>query len=214
MNTERILAHRGLWEKRAEANSREAILQAFNEGFGIETDLRSTDDGKIILCHDAVCPDPDPPTLEWLLEAHSSISPLSILALNIKADGLHTLIKNQLSSLDDNQYFLFDMSVPDLLSGASTGLRQYGRASCYENPDLLASYICGLWVDCFDDTFPNLDNIQALASSWEKLAFVSPELHGRSHQSFWQTLKASGTTVQDKAMLCTDLPRQAFEFFR
>lgn len=213
MNTECILAHRGLWESPSEANSREAILRAFDEGFGIETDLRATQSGKVIICHDAICLDSDAPTFDWLLEAHQSISPNSILALNIKADGLHSLIKNQLLSFAVNQYFLFDMSVPDLLSGSTSGLRQFGRASCYEDPAPLSAFVSGLWVDCFNEAFPSLSDIQTLSQAWSDLAFVSPELHGRSHHVFWQDLKSIGCLDGCNFMLCTDLPRLAVEYF-
>jgi glycerophosphoryl diester phosphodiesterase len=214
MNPECILAHRGLWESKADANSRESILRAFEHGFGIETDLRATHDGNIIVSHDAILSDKEPLTLQWLLDAHKSISPSSILALNIKADGLHSLIKTALNELDDDKYFLFDMSVPDLISGSPSGLRQFGRVSCYEDPVPLAPYIKGLWVDCFDNLFPALSDIQELARCWPTLAFVSPELHGRNYQTFWDILKASEVSAHTKLMLCTDHPAQAYEFFR
>ena len=46
-------AHRGLWDASCPENSLSAFRRAAEGGFGIETDVRMTRDGKLVLFHDA-----------------------------------------------------------------------------------------------------------------------------------------------------------------
>lgn len=209
-----ILAHRGLWQSKRDANSHQALQAALEAGFGIETDLRLTPSGRVVLSHDPIAQNYDSlPTIEWLLEAHCSISPASVLALNIKSDGLHGFISNLLSHLSPDQYFLFDMSVPDLIQGLGSGLCQFARASIYENPSPFRSITSGVWVDCFTDVYPTLQDLIQLSEEFGRLAVVSPELHGREHSVFWGMLKSSGLLKDSSVIICTDFPRQASSFF-
>ena len=209
-----ILAHRGLWQAKKDANSHEALQAALEAGFGIETDLRVTPKGSVVLSHDPIAQDYEKlPTIEWLLETHRLISPSSVLALNIKSDGLHGLIMDSLSHLSQEQYFLFDMSVPDLLHGLDTGLCQFSRASTYEDPKPFASITSGVWVDCFTDVYPAIHDLIALYADFGRLAIVSPDLHGRDHLAFWDMLRVSGLPNDSSVMICTDYPKQASSFF-
>lgn len=209
-----ILAHRGLWQTKKDANSRESLQAALEAGFGIETDLRLTPEGDVVLSHDPISQDYDKlPTMEWLVEMHRSISPSSVLAFNIKSDGLHDFIMDSLSHLSQDQYFLFDMSVPDLLHGLHTGLCQFTRASTYEDPKPFASITSGVWVDCFTEIYPAIHDLAKLHTLFDRLAIVSPELHGRDHLPFWDMLRVSGLPNDSSVMICTDYPRHALSFF-
>ena len=52
-----VLAHRGLHGAGRPENSIEAIRAAFELADGLETDIRVTADGVLVLCHDSVTPD-------------------------------------------------------------------------------------------------------------------------------------------------------------
>ena len=47
-----LYAHRGLWNDRRPENSRAAFSAAVEKGYGIETDVRVSADGKLFLLHD------------------------------------------------------------------------------------------------------------------------------------------------------------------
>ena len=49
-----IIAHRGLWNSKIQQNSKEAIKNAINDGFSIETDIRDYDGAKIGISHDPI----------------------------------------------------------------------------------------------------------------------------------------------------------------
>jgi glycerophosphoryl diester phosphodiesterase len=210
----KIIAHRGLWDAKTASNSQSALKNALQAGYGVETDLRLSPDGQIIISHDPItCDCKDWPTLQWLLELHHILSSTSVLALNIKSDGLHPFIRQEISMFDESLYFLFDMSVPDLLSGTKHGLRQFARASCYEDPLPFLSTTSGVWVDCFTDSYPTENDLHAIATQFNEIAIVSPELHKRDHLPFWSMIKTVYWPQNTKLMLCTDYPDQASSFF-
>lgn len=128
-----ILAHRGFWTEPAEKNSREALERAFREGFGIETDIRDRN-GALVVSH-------DPPvgdglmTFDELLELYRRHAPQAggragTLALNIKADGLQGPLLDALARHSVDDWFVFDMAVPDgVLICAEVPSPTPGRAS-------------------------------------------------------------------------------------
>ena len=123
------MAHRGAWSKELLVpNSQEALLAALDAGFSIETDLRDLN-GVVVVSHDPTTND-SVLTLRHFL-AHISLVPLSrdlVLALNIKSDGLNSIMKDELITLKGVPHFFFDMSTPELVkytkSGLSVGLRR------------------------------------------------------------------------------------------
>ena len=52
----KLIAHRGLWNKKSEQNKYISIQQAFNDNHyeGVEFDIRVTNDNKYIINHDAI----------------------------------------------------------------------------------------------------------------------------------------------------------------
>ena len=139
-----VLAHRGWWRTKEEENSSFAIERALAEGFGVETDLRDLA-GRVVVSH-------DPPrggelTFEALLaiaDRHPGSGPL---ALNVKADGLQTLIGPALVAR--RAYFLFDMSVPDLVASVRCGLACFTRQSDVERVPVLLDDVEGVWRKLF-----------------------------------------------------------------
>jgi glycerophosphoryl diester phosphodiesterase len=203
-----ILAHRGLWHKKDEQNSPEAIARAFGAGFGVETDLRDLA-GTIVVSHDP------PRGGEMCFEALLSIANLhpdsALLALNIKADGLQSLLEPALRARRD--YFLFDMAVPDMVVSIRRGLTCFTRQSDLERVPVLLDAVEGVWLDSFVSPVADVESATAMVAGGKKVAFVSPELHGRNHDAFWARLRASGLHMSPKVMLCTDFPDRAADYF-
>ena len=86
----KILAHRGLWNEDVLPNSAQALTNAWEQGFGVETDLRDFQ-GQIVISHDPA--QGNELYLGALLEKLNRI-PVKfkgqdlIFAANVKADGI------------------------------------------------------------------------------------------------------------------------------
>lgn len=103
------------------------MSKALDLGYGIETDLRDLN-GSLVVCH-------DPATAINLFTADVlfSNSPekncKSILALNIKSDGLQDLLKRSLDLylIPTDNLFVFDMSIPNLNQYLKARIPSYSR---------------------------------------------------------------------------------------
>src|ERR1700744_3495074 len=124
-----LLAHRGHWLEPSEKNSVTAFERARSGGYGIETDLRDRD-GEIVASHDPATREAVP--LAWFLEAYAAQGPHTPLALNIKADGLQGALAQLLARHRVQNYFVFDMSIPDTLHYLRAGIPAFVRLSEYE----------------------------------------------------------------------------------
>jgi glycerophosphoryl diester phosphodiesterase len=206
----RILAHRGHWLTPSEKNSPAAFERAWANGHGIETDLRDRD-GEIVVSHDPASASAAP--FQSLLEAHAAQAPDTMLALNIKADGLQGAVSRLLAQYRVRNYFVFDMSVPDTLHYLAAGMRVFLRLSEYESETTLFDRASGVWLDGFAGEWWTLDLIRSLCARGKSVAIVSSELHGRDHQMPWRQLKTLEDEVRAKIMLCTDFPDAAEQFF-
>lgn len=207
----RILAHRGLWDENTQPNSADALLAAWREGFGVETDLRDFGQ-QIVISHDI--PDGDEIHLDELISLLVDIgsNPGQKFAANIKADGLEKLLKD----LDwgNIEYFTFDMSFPTLYKLNQLKIPISLRISEFEPEDLkLATSfdINKYWLDSF--TFDWFLETQQVP--WDnpkaEVFVVSPELHNRDREQVWAWTKRmilAGHNVK----LCTDNPFEFEEF--
>ena len=88
-----ILAHRGAWHSPEEKNSLHALNAALNRGWGIETDIRDYK-GELVIAHDPA--DEGCIKLETVLSLYSELEVKTLLALNVKADGLYLMLENVL----------------------------------------------------------------------------------------------------------------------
>ena len=205
-----LLAHRGLWANRSEQNTLKAFEEAFQEGFGVELDLRFFK-CEIVVSH-------DPPSSETLLLSdfldrfRGTQFPV---ALNVKDDGLAAGVKLLLNERAPAVYFGFDMSVPDLLNWKKTDMPVFARVSEFEPfPSRIYSLgIQGIWLDAFESDWWDKSEIDLILSKNLALCIVSAELHGREHLSMWTTIKKMNIANSHNLMLCTDYPSQAKEFF-
>jgi hypothetical protein len=205
-----ILSHRGLWYKKEEKNSPEALRLTFEKGFGTETDFRDFN-GQVVISHDVADEScmPARQFFEFYLQHDSSLP----LALNVKADGLQSLMADLLLEYEVTNYFFFDMSVPDMLGYIRKGLKSFARLSEYEKEAILYDKIAGIWLDGFDGVWYNPDIIKSHLSAGKKVCVVSEELHGRSADTQWASLKEWGFHREQDFMLCTDLPEKAKQYF-
>lgn len=207
----RILAHRGDWRTAAEKNTIAALTRALEQGFGIETDLRDYQ-GKLVISHNPA--DAASPLAEQFFAAYASGGYRLPLALNVKADGIQRLLAEELGRYGITEYFLFDMSAPEMVVYRDQGFRYYSRESDIEPQNVLYEDASGVWIDTFYDF-----SWDAIAASERHLrqgkhvCLVSPELHGKEKALFWERLKKASFVSNGALCLCTDAPQEARTFF-
>lgn len=206
-----ILSHRGHWLTRDERNARVALARSFEGGFGTETDLRDLA-GRLVVAHDP--PMADAPAAEELFTLHARMGPTLPLALNIKADGLQTLVATLLGRFAVRDAFVFDMSIPDTVQWLKTGIPVFVRQSDLEPEPPLLAQAAGIWLDGFGSDWWDAGTIRCHLDAGRRVCVVSPELHGRPHRPVWTRLAAAGLDAAAGLMLCTDYPIEARGFFR
>lgn len=205
-----ILSHRGLWRTPSEKNSIVAFSRSFSQGFGCETDIRDFN-GQLVISHDI--PQQSCLLLCDFLQLHARINSQLPLALNIKSDGLAGEIRQLLRFFKTENYFCFDMSVPDMQDYLATGLQVYARISEFETESALLSKVQGIWLDSFLSEQCDLLQLEKFLQLGLPVCCVSPELHRRQNDIYWQQLLrfTAGFPSTDGLMLCTDQPEEARE---
>jgi len=202
----KILSHRGYWGEGFVKNSLVAFNRSKELGFGTETDVRDCL-GKLVISHDMPCGQEI--TFEKFLSCFSGSN--LPLAINIKADGLAQSLRNVFKDWPTLEWFVFDMSIPDMMAHIRVGNPVFTRLSDVETELVCIEEAVGVWVDGFSQDFMDTDQIESLFARQKKICFVSSELHGRPHLDYWQYL--SRWQKQPLAMLCTDLPEEARNYF-
>lgn len=201
-----IISHRGFWIDRAEANTYAAFERAVNSGYGIETDFRDCL-GKVVIAHDMPTTADD--SFERFLDLVGGTQ--LPLALNIKADGLASVIGTEMRKCQNKNWFVFDMSIPDMRSYLSGGSRVFTRLSEVETDIPWADRIQGIWLDAFDHMWFNETILASLLDNYA-VCVVSPELHGRDKRECWALLR--NFAAHPRISLCTDFPADAERFFQ
>ena len=205
----KIIAHRGLWFKSEEKNTLVAFERALQNGFGIETDFRDRN-GELVISHDpATAGSIDSNAFFDLCNQYPNTDPH---AINIKSDGLQKLLAPHLLVWSPERYFVFDMSVPDSLGYLKQNINTFTRVSEYESYQDFGGKTTGVWLDGFDGEWFGAEQITQYLALGNSVAIVSPELHGRDHESLWARIK-SLYTPNMPLMLCTDLPLEAKKYF-
>ncbi|TCT44636.1 phosphodiesterase [Martelella mediterranea] len=203
-----ILSHRGFWKTADEKNGMVAFARSFELGMGTETDLRDHN-GDIVIAHDM-------PTGEVILfsEVLELMAGRNLtLALNIKADGLSAAVKELLAHYGHTNYFVFDMSTPDLVRQVADGLKAFtGLSDLQPHPPLLEK--CeGVWLDCFRSDWYGPGIIDGLIDQGKRVCLVSADLHRRNCDMQWRIIKMTRSFSSRDLMLCTDDPLGAQAFF-
>jgi glycerophosphoryl diester phosphodiesterase len=204
----KILAHRGYWHRSEEKNTPEAIARAFENGYGIETDVRDAC-GKLVISHDM--PHGQEMTLESLLELASQYAFKPSLALNIKSDGLANSVKEICKKYPSTNYFFFDMSVPDMRGYIKNKQPVFTRLSEVERAPVWLTQSAGVWLDAFESEWYGEKIIEQYLKMNIDICVVSSELHGRNQDQLWKML--SSFKDHSGMMICTDFPQSAEKIF-
>ncbi len=206
-----ILSHRGFWNQPQEKNTLAAFQRSFSSGFGVELDVRDYC-GKLVVSHDI----PGGSCLGFsdFLGLYKEQGNGLPLAINIKADGLQLELFRLLNAFGIQNYFVFDMSVPDALGYLKNKMNLFTRQSEFEAIPLLYNQADGVWMDEFHGHWIKARTVSDHLAKGKKVCIVSPELHRREHLPAWCDYKALANSVSaEKLLLCTDFPEQAKEFF-
>lgn len=206
----KIISHRGYWRKNSEKNTEISFERSFSLGFGTETDLRDYL-GEIVISHDI--PDKNVISLNKLSSIYNKFDKNLPLALNIKADGLQHKLKSSLQTFGIENYFVFDMSIPDTLGYLKGGIKFFSRQSEYEPTPAFYNECDGIWLDSFNEIWYDFHLVRNHLENGKKVAIVSPDLHKRDVYSFWNRIKENGVHFWDNLILCTDTPEEAKFFF-
>lgn len=199
----KILAHRGYWIKESEKNTKLAFERAFDNGFGIETDLRDIC-GEIVISHDM--PKGNEITFEELLQIMDGRN--LTLGLNIKADGQANEIKRLLEKYNHANYFTFDMSIPEMIYQHKVGLKVFTGISDIVSTPILFDKAQGIWLDSFKSDWFGEKEIKDILSKNKQVCIVSPDLHKREYKKVWEKYKKVSGII-----ICTDYPQEAKEYF-
>lgn len=211
---ERILAHRGFWFEPSEKNSVLAFERAFENGFGVETDIRDLD-GELVISHDPPISKNAPLRFSEFLKLYVAANSSAWLALNIKADGLSGQVLKELQAYGVKNAFVFDMSVPDMRGYLKAGAITFTRKSDVETQPSYYETSAGVWLDCFEIPYSPMEWVEEVVKDGKYAAIVSPELHGRGYQDAWASLKSKfNPATEEKVMICTDLPSDALDYFQ
>lgn len=206
-----ILAHRGFWRTIDERNSIDAMKAAFEHGFGIETDIRDYC-GKLVISHNIA--NENSILAEDVFRLYNSLNAKGKLALNIKADGIQGLLRDCLNKYNIENYFVFDMSIPEQVVYQKDGFVFYSRQSDVEKQCVQYNEASGIWMDGFFDVdWITKEAIENHLKLNKNVCIVSPELHGKNHNDLWRTLKECEIYSNVRVSLCTDRPDEAKEYF-
>jgi glycerophosphoryl diester phosphodiesterase len=209
-----VLAHRGVWSAASQRNSLAAFADAFRHGFGVELDVRDSE-RRLVVCHDPA--DASALLFDEVLDLWAQSGGVQTIAINVKSDGLQVMLANALESRGVESYFVFDMSVPDLVGYRRTGLRYFSRQSDFEPQAFCVDRAAGIWFDGFERDWANLETVRTCVMQGLSAALVSPELHGREYRSYWATLRIALTNwpaeARNRLWLCTDHPFECRAYF-
>ncbi len=211
-----IISHRGYWKNKKEKNTSLAFERSFSLGFGTETDIRDYK-GKLVISHDIAdekCLSLD--TFFKIYNKYSQKNKNMILALNIKSDGLHTILDKKLKKYGIKNYFVFDMSVPEQMQYIKKRYRTATRKSEIEKTPPLYDKSEFVWIDSFYSDWITNEELKYHINNNKKIGIISPELHKRNHTDFWNHLlkmKSIKEDKENKIILCTDLPEDARGIF-
>jgi len=206
-----ILAHRGIWKSIIDKNNIQSLKKAIEINLGIETDIRDYK-GKLVISHNIA--DENCTLVSELFEVYQNMQSSVQLALNVKADGIQDLLIDLLDKYEIDNYFLFDMSIPELVVNEKKGLKFYTRHSDIESECVLYDKACGVWLDSFyDENWLTPEIIDRHLADGKSMCIISPEIHGFDNTNYWNMLKDNNYHKSDLISLCTDLPDKAREFF-
>lgn len=206
------ISHRGYWLNPSEKNSMIAFKRSFSQGYGTETDIRDYC-GELVISHDL--PSKNSLKFEDFLDLFVRYDHRLPLALNIKSDGLAKYINEFLKFYKVDNYFCFDMSIPDSINYFEVDMNVFMRRSEYEVDNQLYSHAKGIWLDSFSVNSLDCRDIVRYMELGKKVCIVSPELHRRDESKVWQDIKSLSEEYfySEQLMLCTDKIEKVVDYF-
>lgn len=207
----KFIAHRGFWIDESEKNTQVAFERALGHGFGIETDVRDFN-GALVISHDIA--DSEAMTYRQFVDIVNRY-PAQDIAMNIKADGLQSLLESY-NFINKNYVYYFDMSVPDAIGFNKNNMIFFTRYSDVERQACLLEFASGVWLDNFSGPELDVSALDSFIAAGKKVTLVSPELHRFEFKNYWMTLKHYLQRKKESnplISLCTDFPTKAKEFF-
>lgn len=206
-----ILSHRGYWLKEKEKNTIKAFERSFSLGFGTETDIRDFN-GELVISHDI--PTGSPLSVDSFFQIYNSFDNSLPLALNIKSDGLQEALNKIIKKYKIENYFVFDMSIPDTIGYLKKSIKTYARQSEYEQTPSFYNTVNGIWLDEFKTEWITTDIIRSHVANSKNVCIVSPELHKKDYLKRWQDYKCNFNLANNNYInICTDFPVKAKEYF-
>lgn len=206
----KIIAHRGFWQKEVEQNTPAAFQRAFENGFGVETDIRDYH-GSLVISHDM--PLTPAMSIDAFFELYRQSGRDFPLALNIKSDGLCREMKKILTKNKIENYFVFDMSVPDTLGYLREKVKIFTRQSEWEREPVFYDLAQGVWLDELGKPWITEEEVAKHCAQGKAVGIVSAELHRRSYRKGWENYKRFPLQIREHCLLCTDYPMEARKFF-
>lgn len=201
-----VISHRGLWTVPAEKNTKGAFRRSFDAGFGTETDVRDAV-GELVISHDMPVGG-EMRFDEFVGLSHAAELPL---AVNIKSDGLAGRLHEAAARHRLRDWFVFDMSIPDMRDHLRAGNPVFTRMSEVEREPAWLDESQGVWLDAFTTDWFDAAVIEGLLARDKRVCVVSPELHGRTPDAVWSVLQRFRS--ESRVILCTDCPDRARDYF-
>ena len=191
-----IYAHRGMWQTPNQQNSRQSIEAARLFGYGVETDFRSKSNS-LVISHDPYG-DSTPLAVDEIDFADIPV------ALNIKEDGLQSLVREFHPWITETNSFVFDGSLPEMHRYQKAGIPHALRLSEYERT---IPWNSGhIWLDSFHEDWWIKDRDLEKFLEGSRIVVVSPELHGRDPRFVWDHLQNESSKGKIDFSICTDRP--------
>ncbi len=165
----KLIAHR--------RNSLE-LLEATPRHLGVEMDVR-IHQGRVVVAHD---PHEDGPAAADWLDRYEH----GTLIVNVKAEGVETLLLGMLAARGLEDFFLLDLSMPRLIQTVLAGESRVAvRVSEYERIQTalaLQGLARWVWVDGFHGLSISAGALRELQDAGYRACLVSPELQGHDDE--------------------------------
>tara|TARA_B100000029_G_scaffold496158_1_gene562092 strand:+ start:1062 stop:1646 length:585 start_codon:yes stop_codon:yes gene_type:complete len=178
-------------------------LKKIDRKYGIEIDVRSHN-SKLILHHD---PFKNGPNFSDFLKYYNH----EILIINIKEEGIESKILSILKKRRIKNYFMLDVTIPQLTKIINKEKKIAFRISKYENIKgafKFANILKWVWIDTFDGKLPiSVKEILILKKNKYKICLVSPELPTRNFSHLKKMKKKIKKYKKLFDAVCTKKPK-------
>ena len=178
-------------------------LKEINKKYGVEIDVR-TKNNKLILHHD---PFKNGPYLDHFLKYYRH----KFLVVNIKEEGIEFKVIECLNKKKIKNYFLLDVTIPQLRKIIKKEKKIAFRISKYENIMGALKFrkiLKWVWIDTFDGKLPiSTKEILKLKKNNYKVCLVSPELPTKKFSYLKKMKKKIGNYKKLFDAICTKKPK-------